>query len=346
MRAAIYEEFRGPITVRDVPDPTPARDGVVMKVKACGICRSDWHGWMGNDPDIGLPHVPGHELAGEIAAVGSNIKNWKAGDCVTVPFVCGCGDCERCHAGDQHICDRQFQPGFTAWGGFADYVAIEYADANLVALPEQVDLTTAASLGCRFATSYRAVVDQGNIKESQWVAVWGCGGVGLSAVMIAAAFRARVVAVDIDDNKLEFAHSIGADAIVNSAKEDSSAAIRELTSGGAHVSIDALGHHEILYSSVASLRKRGKHIQLGIMEAGKHSAPIPIDLIIERELTIVGSHGMQAHRYPEMLELIRDGRLSPERLIGQRIPLEVAPNALMEMNRFSGVGSTVIDFEL
>lgn len=344
MRAAVYDEFQGPITIREVPDPTPSRTGVVLAVKACGICRSDWHGWMGNDPDIKLPHVPGHELAGEIAAVGSAVKQWKAGDRVTLPFVCGCGDCGQCRAGNQHICDRQFQPGFTAWGGFADYVAIEYADANLVSLPAEIGLVTAASLGCRFATSYRAIVDQGKVAEGQWVAVWGCGGVGLSAIMIAAAFGARVVAVDIADEKLQFARSIGAEAVVNSMNEDA-AAVRELTGGGAHISIDALGHPEILRDSIGSLRKQGKHIQVGIMEAGMHSAPIPIDKVIARELVILGSHGMQAHRYPEMLELIRKGKLMPERLIGRKISLDDAPNALMKMNEFSGPGATVIDLE-
>src|SRR5437868_646522 len=225
MRAAIYEQFKGPITIEKVADPNPASTGVVLRVGACGICRSDWHGWMGNDPDIKLPHVPGHELSGEIAAVGADIKKWKPGDHVTVPFVCGCGTCEQCLSGNQQICDRQFQPGFTAWGGFAEYVAIEYAETNLIRLSDEIDFVTAASLGCRFATSYRAVVDQGRVAEGQWVAVFGCGGVGLSAIMIAAAFGARVIAIDIAEDKLEFARTIGAEAVVNSNENEPAAAI-------------------------------------------------------------------------------------------------------------------------
>ena len=346
MRAAVYDEFQGPIAIRRVEDPSPSRTGIVLAVKACGICRSDWHGWLGNDPDVKLPHVPGHELAGEIAAVGAEVNGWRIGDRVTLPFVCGCGDCDPCRAGNQHICDRQFQPGFTAWGGFADFVAIEYAESNLVALPDEIDLVAAASLGCRFATSYRAVVEQGRIAEGQWVAVWGCGGVGLSSVMIAATLGARVVAVDIEDAKLQFALSIGAEAVVNSTKEDAAETILERTSGGSHISIDALGHPNILNKSIDSLRKGGRHIQIGIMEAGLHSVPVPVDKVIARELTIVGSHGMQAHRYPEMMRSIRDGKLKPEMLIGQRIPLEDAPHALMKMNDFFGLGSTVIDLQL
>src|SRR5580765_6929037 len=238
MKAAVYTEYGQPLTIQNVADPVPSPTGLVLRVKACGICRSDWHGWMGNDPDIKLPHVPGHELSGEIAAVGSDVANWKIGDRVTLPFVCGCGTCEKCLAGNQQVCDRQFQPGFTAWGGFAEYVAIEFADTNLVGLPEAIDFVTASSLGCRFATSYRAVVDQGRVEPEQWVAVHGCGGVGLSAIMIAAAFGARVIAVDIAEDKLAFARDIGAEVVINSQYGNTIDAILDITDGGAHISID------------------------------------------------------------------------------------------------------------
>ena len=343
MKAAVFEEFQQPPTIQNVADPTPSPTGVVIEVKACGICRSDWHGWMGNDPDIALPHVPGHELSGEIVALGSEISNFKLGDRVTLPFVCGCGRCEPCLNGDQQICDRQFQPGFTAWGGFAEYVAIEYADTNLVHLPDEIDFVTASSLGCRFATSYRAIVDQGKVESAQWVAVHGCGGVGLSAIMIAAAFGARVIAVDIAEDKLAFAKEIGAEVVINSAYGLTIEAILDITDGGTHISIDALGHPEILINSVSSLRKRGKHIQVGIMESGQHQTPIPIDKVIARELEIIGSHGMQAHRYPEMLELIRLGKLQPQKLIGKTVSLDDAPSELMDMNNFTSTGVTVID---
>lgn len=344
MRAVVYDEFRGPLSVRDVPDPTPSANGAVLAVRACGICRSDWHGWMGNDPDITLPHVPGHELSGEIAEVGSNVKNFSVGDRVTVPFVCGCGTCGQCISGNNQICDRQFQPGFTAWGGFAEYVAIEYADANLIRLPDEIDFITAASLGCRFATSYRAVVDQGKVAKGKWVAVWGCGGVGLSAIMIAAAFDARVIAIDIADEKLEFARSIGAEVSIDSSSKHVIGTILEITSGGADISIDALGHSDLLMNSVLSLRKRGKHIQVGIMEAGKHNAAVPIDKVIGRELEIIGSHGMQAARYPEMLELIRIGKLQPRKMIGKTVSLSASAVELVDMNSFSGVGVKIIEF--
>ncbi|HLP67358.1 MAG TPA: alcohol dehydrogenase catalytic domain-containing protein, partial [Rhizobium sp.] len=194
MRAMYYEAFEKMPEIRVLPDPTPTENGVVIKVEASGLCRSDWHGWMGHDPDIRLPHVPGHELAGVIAATGRGVMRYKVGDRVTVPFVSGCGRCGECRSGNQQVCEAQFQPGFTHWGSFAEYVAIDYADQNLVHLPEEMDFATAASLGCRFATSFRAVADQARVKGGEWVAVHGCGGVGLSAIMIAAALGANPIA--------------------------------------------------------------------------------------------------------------------------------------------------------
>ena len=344
MRALVYEAFQGRPGIQAVPDPSPGRDGVVIKVGASGLCRSDWHGWMGHDPDIRLPHVPGHELAGEVVGVGEDVRRWRTGDRVTLPFVCGCGACPECASGNQHVCDHQFQPGFTHWGSFAEYVAIQYADGNLVRLPDELDYVTAASLGCRFATSFRAVVHQGELKGGEWLAVHGCGGVGLSAIMIARALGANVVAVDIDDEKLRMAETLGANVTLNGARvADVARAVHDHTGGGAHVSIDALGHPTTCFNSIQSLRKRGRHVQVGLMLAGHRHPPIPMDAVIAKELRILGAHGMQAHAYPEMLRMIQSGKLEPQRLVRQRITLDQAVEALVGMDSFTGVGVTVVD---
>lgn len=344
MKAVIFEAFGETPAIRNVPDPTPSPEGVVVKVEATGLCRSDWHGWMGHDPDIRLPHVPGHELAGRIAAVGSRVTRWKEGDRVTVPFVAGCGRCFECASGNHQVCENQFQPGFTAWGSFAEYVALDFADTNLVALPESMDFATAASLGCRFVTSFRAVVDQGRATPGEWVAVHGCGGVGLSAIMIASAMGANVVAIDLTDEKLDFARKIGAVATVNAAKTPNVVkAVKEITNGGANMSIDALGHPTTSYNSISNLRRRGRHVQVGLM-LGEHSKPqVPMSKVIAFELEIRGSHGMQAFRYQAMMEMIRAGKLKPELLVGKRIGLDEAPEALMAMGAFEGIGIGVID---
>jgi alcohol dehydrogenase len=343
MRAVVFEEFAKPLTVKNVPTPTPRDHGVVLQVKATGLCRSDWHGWMGHDSDIHLPHVPGHELAGVIEALGKGVTHWKVGDRVTVPFVCGCGTCPQCVSGNHQICDHQSQPGFTHWGSFAEYVALDYADTNLVRLPEEIDDVTAASLGCRFVTSFRAIVDQAKVSAGQWVAVYGCGGVGLSAIMIANALGANVVAVDITPEKLDFARSLGAVATVNAHSQDAVQAVRELTHGGAHVSVDALGSTTTCFNSIASLRKHGKHIQVGLMVADQHHPAIPMDKVIANELEILGSHGMQAYRYPDMLAMIQSKKLQPEKLIGKTISLDEATIELANMNSFPGTGVMVIN---
>ncbi|HPD91528.1 MAG TPA: zinc-dependent alcohol dehydrogenase family protein [Pararhodobacter sp.] len=342
MKAVLYEAFNQRPKLVMVPDPAPQPHGVVVRLGATGVCRSDWHGWVGHDADIALPHVPGHELAGTIEAVGKEVRTWRVGDRVTVPFVAGCGVCPECRAGHQQVCHDQFQPGFTHWGSFAEYVSLHHADLNLVALPEDMGFDTAASLGCRFATAFRAVVDQGRVRGGEWVAVHGAGGVGLSAIMIAAALGAQVVAVDIAEDKLALARDLGAVATVNGAGVDVVGAVRDVTGGGAHVSLDALGHPATCFNSIANLRRRGRHVQVGLM-LGDHTAPqIPMAQVIAHELEICGSHGMQAHRYDAMLDMIRAGRLNPDRLIGRRIALSESIEALVTMDRFQSVGATVV----
>ena len=343
MKAVVYEAFSTPPQIQQVADPVPETHGAVIEIKATGVCRSDWHGWVGHDADIKLPHVPGHELSGTIVAAGKDVRRFRTGDRVTVPFVGGCGVCRECQSGNQQVCDHQFQPGFTHWGSFAEYTSIHYADTNLVSLPETLDFATAASLGCRFATSFRAVVDQGKVTAGNWVAVHGCGGVGLSAIMIATAIGANVIAIDIDDEKLNFARAMGAVSTVNAGKTTNVVeAILEISKGGAHVSIDALGHPNTCFNSISNLRKRGKHIQVGLMLAENSTPKIPMSKVIANELEILGSHGMQAYRYDAMLAMIQSGRLSPEKLIGKTISLEESIQALMNMDKFETTGITVI----
>ncbi len=342
MRAAIYREFGGPILIEDVPAPEPSRDGVVIEVKASGLCRSDLHGWDGLDPDVELPMVPGHELAGVVHAIGADVQRWAAGDRVTVPFCCGCGVCEQCRAGNTQICDDYFQPGFTAWGSFAQLVAIPAADVNLVALPGTLDYPEGAILGCRFITAYRAVVPRGRVNEGEWLAVYGCGGLGLSAVVIGAAKGARVVAVDINQDALDLAGALGAEETVNAGQAEVTAAVMAATSGGAHVSIDALGSPEVAANAVLGLRKLGRHVQVGLLNEGP--TPLPMDAVIARELTILGSHGMAVRDYAEVFDLIADLDLS--RLITRRLSLDEFPAALESMRTFSGAGIAVVtEFE-
>lgn len=344
MKAVVYAGYGETPTLAEVAEPRCEADGVVIAVRATGVCRSDWHAWKGHDP-VPLPHTPGHELAGVIAEVGADVTRWRVGDRVTVPFVCGCGVCEYCAAGDAQVCPDQTQPGFTGPGSFAERVAIRAADVNVVALPDSIDFVTAASLGCRFATAYRAIAAHGRLGSGQWLAVHGCGGVGLSAIMVGAALGARVVAVDVAEPALARARELGAEQVIDASQEsDTAAAIRELTGGGAHVSVDALGTAATAVASTYSLRRRGRHVQVGLLLGPASTPPLPMDRVVAQELEIYGSHGMAAHEYDAMLALVADGTLRPDLLVGEVIPLEEAGAALAAMDRpATAAGMTVIE---
>jgi alcohol dehydrogenase len=334
--------FGEPLRVENVEAPAPPDDGALVRVRATGVCRSDWHGWMGHDPAITLPHVPGHELAGEVVAVGDQVRGFAPGDRVTVPFCCGCGTCEPCRHGHTQICDRDFQPGFTAWGSFAELVALPRADLNLVALPDELGFTEAASLGCRFMTAFAAVTEHGRVAAGDWVAVHGCGGVGLSALLIATALGAAVVAVDVDEATLELARALGAAHAVDARASDPVEAIVALTGGGAHVSLDALGSAATCANSIRSLRKRGRHVQVGLMLEQDRSAAIPMDRVIAYELELRGVHGMAVGRYDALLRLVTQGAVDPARLIGRTIGLDEAGAELAAMGEFAQQGVSVV----
>ena len=329
MRAVVFDSFGGPLRVVDAPRPECATDGVVIDVRATGVCRSDWHAWRGHDP-VTLPHVPGHEFAGEIAQIGSQVSRFAVGERVTVPFVVGCGRCDWCRSGQAQVCPDQTQPGFTQAGSFAEQVAIGAADFNLVRLPDELDYVTAGMLGCRFATAFHALTAQAQVRPGEWVAVYGCGGVGLSAVMVATALGARVVAVDPSSAALARASDLGAESLV--ADPDPVPAVRSITAGGAHCTIDAFGSGVTASAAVRSLRRRGRHVQVGLMFGDDRHAPVPWELVLAHELRILGAHGMAARDYPQMLDLIASGRLQPRRLLGSVITLDQAGHALMAMD--------------
>ncbi|MGA6165334.1 zinc-dependent alcohol dehydrogenase family protein [Amycolatopsis magusensis] len=343
MRAVVFEEYGVRPVLREVPDPVPSDDGAVITVEATGVCRSDWHSLQGHDSGVRLPHVAGHELAGRILSLGPRVRGWSVGDRVTVPFVCACGTCAQCVAGHQQICDRQFQPGATHWGSFAEQVAIDWATANLVRLPDELGFVTAAALGCRFATAFRAVVRQGEVRAGQWVAVHGCGGAGISAVMLAVAAGARVVAVDLSPAALALAVELGAEATVSGG--DTASAVKEITGGGAHLSLDCVGLPVTCAASISSLRKRGIHVQVGLMPPEQGVPPIAMHEVIAGELRIIGTHGLQAREYPEMLGLVASAGLDLDRLIGRRISLGEVPDALVAMDEpvAAHSGVTVVD---
>jgi alcohol dehydrogenase len=312
-----------------------------VAVEATGVCRSDWHAWQGHDPDVTLPHVPAHELAGTVVAAGADVRRFRPGDRVTTPFVTACGTCPECAAGQQQVCRAQTQPGFTGWGSFAEFVALDHADVNLVLLGDE-PAAAAAALGCRVATAFRAVTDVAAVRAGEWVAVHGCGGVGLSAIAVAVAAGARVIATDPSAAARELAREFGADVVVDPSHGDPAAEIVGRTGGGAHVSLDAVGLPSACEASVRCLRRRGRHVQIGLLPAATGRPAVPMDLVIARELQVLGSHGMAAHDYPRLLALVGSGRIPLSALVRRTLPLEAGPDALAEVATAATAGVTVL----
>ncbi|MCZ2402227.1 zinc-dependent alcohol dehydrogenase family protein [Paenarthrobacter sp. Z7-10] len=344
MRAIQFDYFGQRPELREVPKPAVTPGGVVVRVETTGLCRSDVHGWLGHDGGIALPHVPGHELVGVIESVGPEVKRFGTGERVTVPFVCACGTCPECLSGNAQVCRNQTQPGFTHWGSYAELVALHDADNNLIPVPADLDSGAAALLGCRFATAYRGMAHQANLKAGERLLVVGCGGVGLSAVMIGVALGAQVVAVDVNDEPLERARNLGAFQSINSrgmSPDSLVQAIKSLVPAGIDVSVDALGRAETAAAGILSLLPRGRHVQIGLFPS---DPVLPMSAVIAKELTILGSHGMPAKDYSGLLSLVASKVLRPEKLIERRITLEQVPDALMDMaGDTSPAGVTVID---
>lgn len=347
MRAARLITYRQPLEVTTIPDPEPLPDGVVIRVLACGVCRSDWHAWSGSDPDVVLPMTPGHEYCGEVVAVGGQVKRWRIGDRVIAPFILACGQCMDCAQGHQTICADQVVPGFTCDGAFAEYISVAHADANLTPLPDSLAPEVAAALGCRVTTAWQALVGRAKVQGGEWVAVFGGGGVGISTLLLSKALGARVVVVDIADDKLEYAQQLGADAVINAAKCDAPQAVKDLTGGGADVAIEALGIEVTTVSAMKSLRKLGRMVQIG-MPAGDHATmALPMDVLYSGQLSVYGTRGMPSWRYPSLLSLISGGSVDLSPLVTRQISLSQVSDELAAFDNPTPPGVAVVtDFNL
>lgn len=346
MLAAQIVKQREPLKVGNVPDPTPGPKDIVIKVEASGICRSDWHAWMGDWEWLGLapelPIIPGHEFGGVVVEVGKEVQNLNVGDRITAPFHHGCTHCDNCKSGHSNRCDNLEIFGFNFDGAYAEYVLIKDADFNAIKLPEEVDSKTAAAIGCRYMTGFHAV-NRGRVKPGEWLVVHGAGGVGLSATQVASALGALVIAVDVDDKKLEKASEEGAVATINARKDSVVEAIQEITKGGAHVSIEALGIQETILNSVLCLRKGGRHVQVGLTTSEEQGiVGLPVDAITAMELEIIGSIGNPHSDYNGLLQLISSGRLNPKTLISREVSLSEASDVLNEMTNYNTLGFNVI----
>jgi len=341
MRALVLEGIQQ-LAIRDVPDPEPGVLGALVRVKANGVCRSDWHAWMGDIPRT-YPMVIGHEMTGVVEAVMPGVTRFKPGDRVVVPFSGSDGTCEHCRVGFAHLCDNPVIPGKTYSGGYGEYVGVALADRNLVHLPDEISFTEGAALGCRFMTSFHGLVDRAEIRAGEWVVVYGCGGIGLSAIHIASALGCRVIGVDVNPANLELARGMGADHVIDSRSTPPVQAVMDLTRGGAHVSVDALGIAETCLNGVMSLRKGGRHLQIGITTKNEGGyVRLPVDLMVYRELKVIGSLGMAPHRYDSMVPLVLQKKLQPGRMVNREIALSEVESIFQDMTRAANTGTFVV----
>lgn len=351
MRAAVLTEHGEPLEIEERLRPEPDPDQVVVETEACGICRSDWHGWRGDWDWVGVQPQPGqilgHEPAGVVSAVGDDVDRFTEGDRVAVPFTLGDGTCPHCRNGRGNVCETMLPLGFTsvAQGAFAEAFPVRAADHNLVALPDGVDPTAMAALGCRYTTAFHALAHRADLDAGDWVAVHGCGGVGLSAIQIASALGAGVVAVDVREAPLQKATELGADETINAAEVDTPGthARAAAGAGGADIAIDALGVQTTCTNAINSLGKQGQHLQIGLTtdkEAGKLT--IPSDEMVVKELEFLTSFGMPPSRYDEVLSMVERGALDPGAIVTKEISLNELPETLASMGEFETVGVPVV----
>ncbi|GGL38501.1 alcohol dehydrogenase catalytic domain-containing protein [Phycicoccus endophyticus] len=348
MRALVYDAFGSAPRVTELPDPVTPPGGALVRVVAAGLCRSDWHGWMGHDDDIAaFPHVPGHELAGVVEQVGEGVASSWLGRSVTAPFVLACGRCPTCVAGDGQVCPEQRQPGFSDPGCFAELVVVHAADTNLVALPDAVAPESAAGLGCRVATAHRAVTARGRVARDERVLVLGCGGVGLAATALAVARGARVCAVDPDPGARERAAGLGAELTLEGSgtAEEIEAAVRSWSGAGVHVALEAVGSPQACRAGIRSLRRRGRHVQVGLLPGAAGSVELPMDRVIAWELDVLGSHGMAAADYAGLLADVAAGHVDLPGLLapGGPVGLAEAGRLLTAMGTSPSRGMVLID---
>jgi alcohol dehydrogenase len=351
MRAAVLEEYQEPLAIKDVDAPDPDAEGAVVEMNACGICRSDWHGWQGDWEWLGIKppsgQILGHEPAGTVVEVGEDVENVSEGDRVTIPFNIGDGTCHQCRTGHGNTCENVMPLGFAepVPGAFAEQLHVPAADHNAVHLPEGVDAVDMAGLGCRFMTSFHALAHQADIEGGDWVAVHGCGGIGLSAVHIADALGANVVAVDLADEKLQKAKEIGANETVNAEEaDDTPEAVQAVAGGGVDVSVDALGIETTCRNSVMSLGTRGQHIQIGLSTQDEQGmVALPTDLMVMQEIEFIGSLGMPPTRYGEIFRMVDTGKLDPSTVVSETVTLDDVSDRLASMSDFGTMGIPVIN---
>ncbi len=338
MKAAMFYGSGQPFKVEEVPIPEPGPAEVLVKIAACGVCHSDLHYTDHNLPTFKKPPlILGHEASGVISAVGQGVTKWAAGDRVILPTLYGCGVCSACRRGRENICDNQTMFGNNVDGAFAEYIAVR--QDILFALPEELPLVESCIIADASTTPYHAVVNRGQVKPGNTVAVFGCGGIGANVVQMAAIAGGQVIAVDIVDAKLDWARKMGAAATINSSRvERVDKEIRKLSGGGVDVAFESIGLPATQEAAFASTRNGGR-----VVLVGYSAKPMTLNSgrTMYREMEVVGSLGCPASEYPKVIELARIGKIKVKEIVTARFSLDNINDAFNALRRGEGVRSVV-----
>ncbi len=339
MKAAMFYGPGQPFKIEDVPTPQPGPGEVLVKVAGCGVCHTDLHYTDHNVPTFKKPPlILGHEASGVIESLGEGVTVWSEGDRVLLPAVYGCGVCDACRRGRENICNNMIMFGNNIDGAFAEYIAV--SQHTLFSLPEELPLIESSIIADAITTPYQAVANRGQVKPGDSVAVFGCGGIGLNVVQMAAAAGGRVIAVDLLDEKLEWAKRLGAVAVINSSQvERVDKEIRKLSGGGVDVAFEAIGLPVTQEAAFASTRNGGRLVLVGYS-----AKPMTLNSgrTMYREMEIVGSLGCPASEYPKVIELARNGKIKVKELVTAQFSLDEINDAFDTLRRGEGIRSVVV----
>lgn len=317
MKAALYYKGEKVLRIEEVPTPEPSPGEVLVKVAACGVCHTDLHYLDHGVPTFKEPPmILGHEISGIIEKMGDGVTNWNEEDHVIIPAVLTCGVCDACRRGRENICKSMVMIGNNINGGYAEYIAIPAKD--LIPLPKHLNLENCAIVADALSTPFHAVANRGEIKPGDVVSVFGCGGVGINVVQFAALAGAKVIAVDLSDEKLELAKKLGAYATYNAKEEKVEKIVRKAT-GGCDVTFEVIGNPKVMLQAMSTLKTGGRFVMVGYTA---ESVALPAARIMYREMEIRGSLGCRPVDYHTIVALVDQGSVALDPLISHRYPID------------------------
>jgi len=341
MKAMVLEKFGEPMVLKEIPEPSIGKGEILLRTRACGLCGTDIKIFDGHVNTVRLPRIMGHELAGEVAGIGSEVQGWKIGDHGVVHIYLTCGHCYYCRTGRENNCNKgRIRIGFETDGGFGEFVRVPAG--NVFKISKEIPLEEASILSGSVATPLHGIRSQGRLKAGETAAIVGIGGLGIHTLQLAVAMGARVIAVDIAEDKLEAARRFGAEAAINSSRSDFVSEIRRLTDGeGADLIAEIVSGSQlplVIEKSIEALRLGGRLVLLGY-QYGQRFSLDPAKIVYD-EIEIIGSRASIRQDLVDVISLVERGKVKP--VISERFPLEKANEAFVKLRNSASLGRIVL----